>query len=303
MANYAACPHALCCRNSQLRLDLPVWLGSGRFDSKAAPRGCFPPSQVRRVHREGGRLQRKPRTKTPKKQVPPAKEVAKELLEPILRFLAVSGMTHAAAKQTFEIAWRGIANEKSKVRVNHLASSETYVELVGAWTRLPDYLDRHGNPRDLAMGGSKGFRALVAAADPNLSPDLAIGVLQTYGNVMRLKSKRYKLLKPFFHVHNKSAVAFEPSARFLADASATVNCLIRPDSTKEMPKLFWRVADSQSLPDDQVQLYLDFARRRSLVFLQEIDDWLQLHGEVAKPDSNVARAGLGVFSICSLAHD
>jgi len=248
-------------------------------------------------------LRTRSRSNAPKIPNPPTRKVAKELLEPILRFLAVSGMTQTAAKQTFNVAWQAIAREKSNVQVNHLASIETYAELVGAWTRLPVYLDRHGNPRDLAMGGPKGFRALVAAVNPSLPSELAVSVLQTYGNVTRLKNSRYRLLKPFFHVHNKSAVAFEPSARFLADASATVNCLIRPDSKNEMPRLFWRVADSQSLPRENVQPYLDFARRRSLVFLQEIDDWLQTHGKEMKTGSSLGRAGLGVFSICSIPRD
>lgn len=239
----------------------------------------------------------------PGKLVPPTKEVARELLEPILRFLAVSGMTQAAAKKVFDVAWQAIASEQSNVQVNRLASIETYAELVSAWTRLPDYLDRHGNPRDLALGGRKGFRTLVAAVGPSLSCELAVSVLQTYGNVTRLKSGRYRLLKPFFHVHSNSAVAFEPSARFLADASATVNCLVRQDSTIGLPKLFWRVADSQSLPEENMQPYLAFARQRSLAFLQEIDDWLQTHSGVAKSGPKIGRAGLGVFSICSLPHD
>lgn len=243
-------------------------------------------------------MQRKRKNAVPVGAALPMGEVAKELLEPILRFLSASGMTQSVAKKAFDHAWQSVARKRPAVRINRLSSLETYGELIGAWTSLPGYLDQHGNPRDLTMRGPKGFNSLVMFVDKKLPSHAAISVLQIYGNVARLRNGRFRLLTPFFHVNNKSALAFEPSARFIADASSTVNRLVHPGSKRSTPKLFWRAAGIRDLPKECIDSYLDFARRRSLVFLQEIDDWLQSHGDLPTTSSKRVRAGLGVFSIC-----
>jgi hypothetical protein len=250
----------------------------------------------------GGQLGKTIRAQT-KKTAPPAEQVARDLLEPILGFLAASGMTRDTASSAFDTAWQAVGNEKSKVRINRLPKIDLYGDLVGIWTRHPDYIDRHGRPRDLAMRGMKGFQSLVAVVDASLAADQAASVLLTYGNVSKLRNGRYRLLKSFFHVRTRSAVAFEPSARFLADASATVNCLIHPSSASASPGLFWRVADTPNLSEEHMQSYLEYARRRSLVFLQEIDDWLQAHVGATRASKSRGRAGLGIFSICSVPRE
>ena len=225
--------------------------------------------------------------------------VAQELLTPILKFLIASGITSDIASDAFDTAWKRAARSKSRVSVVPLANTDLYRDIVAAWVSRPSYLDSSGRPRVLAIRGKKSFSELVASVDPAMTVTDAISVLRRYGNVRRMSDNRIKLLSSFFHVRSDRLLAFEPSVRFLADASATINAIMSksPHNSRAAPH-FWRIAEARQLPLSQMKPYIEFVRRRSLGYLQEVDEWLRAHDPVHKRGEKRVRAGVGLFSIC-----
>jgi Family of unknown function (DUF6502) len=227
-----------------------------------------------------------------------SEEEATQLVTPILAFLQASGMSLEMAEAAFKIAWQKAQKIKSVVAVSKLQNASDYADIVSAWTKHPDFVDRNGLPKQLAYRGKKGFYNLVRRTSPRLQPIDALQTLAKYGNIKTLPDSSVKLVRPFFHVRSSGCLAFEPSARFLSDASATVRSLLgKKQASATLPQLFWRTADTTSLPASAIPAYIEFARSRSLMFLQEIDDWLQSQVKEGKPKRG-RRVGLGLFSIC-----
>jgi hypothetical protein len=227
-----------------------------------------------------------------------SEQVALELVFPVLAFLQASGMSMKRAEVTFHKAWNRALRVKHSVSISNLQDANDYAEVVGLWTKHPDYVDTKGIPRKLTYRGKRGFHKLVQRASQKLAPADALAVLTKYGNVEKTKAGTLSLVRPFFHVRSTDNLAFEPSARFLSAASATVaNVLGKQQSYGGLPRLFWRTADTDKLPASAIPSYMDFARSRSLIFLQEIDEWLQAHVTTLSK-GKCRRVGLGLFSIC-----
>src|SRR6185437_11169025 len=109
-----------------------------------------------------------------------------------------------------------------------------------------------------------------------------------------------ELVRPFFFASSETKMAFEPVAFFLNDASATLTRILRRRRDARTPELFWRKVESASISDADADKFNTFARERSMLFLEELDDWLEAHARQVKsrkPSSR--RVGLGLFSIYS----
>lgn len=225
---------------------------------------------------------------------------ANDLLQPILIFLAAAGVGSDTVFSAFKNAWEVANAITPKVKIGRLSSIVAYTNIVSTWGQHPTYLNNRGRPKALPFAGKNSFTELVESVDPNLAPKDALGELVKYGNVLQLPKGKIKLTKSFFHFRSDSALAFEPSVRFLLDASATVNSIIKGTQAENSePERFWRVVSSPKISSDLVSAYLDFARRRTLVCLQEIDEWLRAHESQERADGEMTRVGLGVFSIHS----
>jgi hypothetical protein len=95
-------------------------------------------------------------------------------------------------------------------------------------------------------------------------------------------------------------MAFEPIACFLNDASSTLTHTLKNTRASEGPDLFWRTVESVQISKPNAKRFVEFARQRSLLFLFEMDDWLQAHVSVkAHSSRKKIRVGLGLFSIYS----
>lgn len=236
---------------------------------------------------------------TPAKLDLHAEEIAaNELLQPILTFLAAAGLDSETAFSAFKNAWEAAIAITPKVKIGRLSDIVAYTDIVASWVQHPNYLSNRGLPKTLPFAGRNSFTELVESVDPSVSPTDALIELEKYGNVLQLPKGKIKLIKSFFHFRSDSALAFEPSVRFLLDASATVNSIIKGSQSGFVePDRFWRVVSSPKISPNLVEPYLEFARRRTLVCLQEIDEWLRAHESHDNADVELTRVGLGVFSI------
>lgn len=95
-------------------------------------------------------------------------------------------------------------------------------------------------------------------------------------------------------------MAFEPIVYFLNDATATLAQTLKSTVARTRRDSFWRKVDSTQLSKGDVEGFFDFAKERSLIFLEELDDWLRAHASAKSySEKRQVRVGLGLFSIYS----
>src|SRR6185369_5466785 len=112
----------------------------------------------------------------------------------------------------------------------------------------------------------------------------------------------YRLIRPLFLTSTDSAMAFEPIAYFLSDASSTLGRIIRRTRRTRGPELFWRKVECRGLAAGSAREFIAFVRDRGQEFLEEVDDWLEAHakrGAARRRGQKLRRIGLGLFSIDS----
>jgi hypothetical protein len=223
------------------------------------------------------------------------KQRAKYLLAPVATFLESGGLTKEESLAMFASAFDA-ASRRTK-RLEHIGHPFPYAHVVSAWTRRKKYLDRSGRPRSLPLGGRSGFSALVREISPTIHPRAAIRVLERYGTVRRTRDGRYRLAKLYFQTGNKNTQAYEPVAYFLGDATATLSRLLRARRSLSEPRPFWRKVYTIAVTRSIAREFTEFARERGLLFLEELDDWLEAHRDSSVPAQRGHMVGVGLFSI------
>jgi hypothetical protein len=234
-----------------------------------------------------------PRTRIDRKR-------AESLLYPIAAFLHAGGLTKQESLAVLACAIDEILEGDKGRQMEHIGHPTPYADVVAAWMRRKPYLDSSGCPRILPLSGPNGFAALVQKVSPGTKARNVMSVLMRYGNIRRVKNGGYELVRPFFYTNSDEATAFEPIAYFLSDASATLSQILKRKTQARHPERFWRKVESIYLSEAIAKKFAAFARERSLLFLEELDDWLEAH---RRPTANSARkrrrVGLGLFSIYS----
>ncbi len=225
---------------------------------------------------------------------------AESLLYPIAAFFRAGGLSKKQLLSCLAAAFDASLSEKSGRQMEHIGHPIRYADIVTLWTRDKAFLDRSGIPRSLQFHGSTGFTGLVRRVDAGINPRDALNVLVSYGNVRQARHGKYELARPFFFASNRTKMAFEPLAFFLNDASATLSRILRRRRNSRTPELFWRKVESDSISDADAKRFNAFASERSLLFLEELDDWLGAHSQPSTGASKKnRRVGLGMFSIYS----
>lgn len=227
------------------------------------------------------------------------KDQAVSLLYPIAAFFNREGMSRSQSLAALSAAIDDVRKPAAK-RLEHIGTWSCYADLIAVWTRERRFLDSRGRPRTLTFSGPNGFAALAKAASPRRDPKALLSVLIRYGNVRRLSNGTLQLVSPFFRASSGSKVAFEPIVYFLDDAAAALTHVLKHSSARSTPHHFWRTVQRAKISQANAKKFLEFAMERSLIFLEEMDDWLQAHSDVSAPgDMKQLRVGLGLFSIYS----
>jgi hypothetical protein len=225
---------------------------------------------------------------------------AKSLLNPIAAFLYAGGFTKREALAVFSSVLDSLQKDRTNRRMEHIGHPTSYADVIAAWSRDRRFVDASGKPRALSLSGRNGFTTLVRSVSPQTTVKTALSVLLRFQNVRRLKDGRYSLVNPFFYTNSDRATAFEPIAFFLSDASATLSKILKRQEQTIQPERFWRKVETFYVSDAIARKFVAFARERSFLFLEELDDWLEAHRDT--PTSRARkrrRVGLGLFSIYS----
>ena len=223
------------------------------------------------------------------------KQRAKYLLHPVAAFLESGGLTKNQSLELLAAAFDAAAKRTSSL--DHIGNPFQYSNVVSVWTRRKKYLDASGRPRCLSIGGKSGLAALVREISPAIDPRRAIAVLERYGTVRRTRDGRYRLRKYYFQTGNKRTQAYEPVAYFLGDASTTLSRLLLGRRNPSQPRPFWRKVYSTALTRATAKEFTEFARERGLLFLEELDDWLEAHRDSPVRLRKCHMVGVGLFSI------
>ena len=148
------------------------------------------------------------------------------------------------------------------------------------------------------MTGPEGFAALVRCVARKADPVSVLSVLIRYGNVKRTRQGTFELLRPFFYTSGPKAMAYEPVADFLSDASSTLSRILKRSKRWRGPDLFWKKTENARISEANAKRFTAFAKERGLVFLDELDDWLEANSDKKKTGlRSRRRVGLGIFSI------
>ncbi len=224
---------------------------------------------------------------------------ATSLLYPIAAFLSSGGMNNAESLATFAAVSEYVGRSEGKPALEHIGASMCYLDLIATWSRERKFLDSHGRPRPLPLSGTNGFAALVRSTGARQDPKKLLEVLMRYKNVRRLSDGRFRLVSPLFRASAGPRVAFEPIAYFLSDVTSTLTHILK-NASDSKPDLFWRAVESVRISKPDARKFMAFAKERSLLFLEELDDWLEAHERSGTRTSrNQLRIGLGLFSIYS----
>jgi Family of unknown function (DUF6502) len=225
---------------------------------------------------------------------------AVSLLYPIAAFLSSGGMDKTQSLAAFAVALDHVARSGGKRALEHIGTSTCYLDLIATWSRERRFLDSQGRPRPLALSGANGFAALVKSTGARQDPKELLGVLMRYRNVRRMRDGRVQLVSPLFRASAGSRIAFEPIAHFLSDATSTLTHILKNASTSTSRGLFWRKVASTKVSAVNAGKFMEFAKERSLLFLDELEDWLRANGRSnARSSNKKMRVGLGLFTICS----
>jgi hypothetical protein len=214
--------------------------------------------------------------------------------------LYAGGFTKSEALAAFSSVLDTLQKGGKNRRMEHIGHPTSYADLIATWIRDRRYMDPAGRPRALQLSGRNGFTSLVRSVSPHTTAKTALSVLLRYRNIRRLKDGRYSLVNPFFYTNSDRTTAFEPIAFFLSDASATLSQILRRRDRSLRTERFWRKVESFHVSDAVAKRFAAFARDRSFLFLEELDDWLEAHRDTAvKKGRKRRRVGLGLFSIYS----
>jgi hypothetical protein len=237
-----------------------------------------------------------------KERAPIDRMRAEALLFPMAAFLCAGGWSKKDAEQSFSRAFENSLVKEGARQLKHIGDPTPYADIIALWMRDRRFLDRSGRPRPLRVQGRVSFTTLVREASPKIDPQAALSVLTHFRNVRRVGTGKYKLVIPFFLTCSAKSLAFEPMAYFLSDASATLERILRRKEQSRSADLFWRKAENSDLSDAGAKQFLAFSKERTLVFVNEIDEWLEAHRRRRIPATKRyqrRRVGLGVFSIFS----
>jgi hypothetical protein len=232
-----------------------------------------------------------------------SKRRAAALLFPIAAFLHAGGMSDEIALRIFGAALKKVSKSNVGRKMEHIGQRSPYADTVEMWVRNKRFLDESGGPRPLSFNGPAGFAALVRSVDRKADPADVLSVLIRYGNVKRTRRGTYTLMRLFFYTSGSKTMAYEPVAEFLSDASSTLSKILRRSPRWRGPELFWLQTYNAGISERNAKRFIAHAKDRSLIFLEELDDWLEANsdkGTLSKRKRSrqpLRKVGLGIFPI------
>jgi DNA-binding transcriptional MerR regulator len=229
---------------------------------------------------------------------------AEQLLIPQIRFLRAAGVTLEELNQILQSEFRRRMPKEKLGRVERVsvAMADCCGTLIANWKTRPEYLNGNGYPRDLALRGNSSFAQLSRLSAPDVTPTTLFKLLQRFGAIKKLPSRRFRLTSKLFNCTHPTGqvIAFEPNVGFLIDAAHVLEDQIRGHAPgRQHPMRYWREVENATVPAEFSREFIAFSKRRVMALMEEIEDWLDQHKMVKRPKraKKLMRLGVGLFAI------
>ena len=228
---------------------------------------------------------------------------ALELLSPLVAFLRASGVSDQNLQDGFSAALDRAKRASNRIEVVRMGAYYRRGEIIDRWLRNPTFVNKAGKPLDLPLNGKLSITSLTRLAGLKESPRSILRLLVKFGNVTRTSSGRYRLVKRYMNYKAPGLLPFEPNVQFISDAiSSATRGLGNRKASKE---LFWLNAEHSYIPAVMTKQFLRYVHSRGIVFLHEVNDWLDQYAEREPTESadrkRLRRIGVGLFPFCSNA--
>jgi hypothetical protein len=219
-------------------------------------------------------------------------------LRPIVRVLRAAGVTEELIIAHVQRALALHRQDPVRGRID-APMSQTMVrslsDLLGRWSRSPEWAGPDGMPRDLALqaGEPSGFPELVRTLDANASPDAALAQLEQFGNVVRVgDGSRVRLLSAVLVHTSSDGFAVEPLLTDLRRFARTIEYNVFDKPTSGPGRMQMSTLRSHVDPDRFAE-FDRYIKRTGPVYLTAADDELGRYENpsVARPES----FGVGLF--------
>jgi Family of unknown function (DUF6502) len=244
---------------------------------------------------------RKSKTKT--SRTPRQDPAVNDLLLPIVAFLRRSGMSQTQLMSEFREAIRVSYAARPGLKVIRIGFEHLSSTIVSRWLRDPMYLNHAGRPDDLPLTGKRSVTSLAKACQIAMPPRRVIAFLIEFGTVRQISPNLYRLIRRSLNFSIPTYLPYEPNLQFLIDAAraSTWGSTLKPRA----PRLFWQNAVSTNVSSRYFPEFLRYAKERGLLFMHEINEWLEAHESqqqetqsISRRNQKTHRVGIGLFGIC-----
>ncbi len=171
--------------------------------------------------------------------------------------------------------------------------------VLAAWHQDPDFVDKKGNPRDLAFEGKDpSFSGLLRRYAGDIPPVAMLKELKNVNAVKETKSGKLRAVTRYYMPAQIDPEATLRSGNVLRDVAATVTHNLIRD--KNSPSRFEGRATNAQIPSRAVKKFEELLEKKGEAFLYELDDWLSAHEVRDEKDTRnkkKVRLGVGVYLI------
>jgi len=212
-------------------------------------------------------------------------------LSGVVQFLSSVGLP----KTKITRGLRGVADTVEagrSVRIAHSGEYALFLRVCGVvhdWSRSPEYTDKNGQPRALALKGRRSLSALIKKRLPREAVPRILECMSARQVVRRRADGKYILLQRAVLVSKRDPVYLEWAA-----AVATEHLKTGFENWKERnrgARQLDRTARVFNLPVNEASSFRIFAKRSADSWLEEIDNWLEDHDA---PEARGRRVEAGV---------
>ena len=217
-----------------------------------------------------------------------------QLLSGVVEFLSNIGLPKAKISGRLRALADAVETGRN-LRTSHSGEYALFLSICGVvhdWSRSPEYTDGGGEPKALALRGSRGLSALIKRRLPREPITRIIQRMQARKVVRRRSDGRYVLLHRAVLVGKRDPVYLEWAAAVATEHLKTAfeNWRERDREARQLD----RIARVFNLPVDQASKFRAFAKKRAESWLEEIDNWLEDH-DAPRGRGRRVEAGVHVY--------
>lgn len=180
------------------------------------------------------------------------------------RISVISGLTRQEVKR--------LSNEESPEEFKAIEKHHRAVSIVNAWMYTKEYQDSFGEPAEIPFKGDDiSFEALVKKYGRDITPRPVFDELVRSESIEQLPNEMIRLKKSVLFPKTDED---EKIALLGMNAGALINTIIHNIDNSGKKDLLQLSASSLYLSKEKIPYIRNEIKRKGIVFLQEIDEWL-----------------------------